>query len=747
MKTDLLKISIRQNAIAVTCTPTEEKKAEHINNTTALLLANCSKLGFTFSEQLLHAINSISPIKKLEILDLLKEITGVKKNWTPLVKQWDIPTEEGIYDHLITLLANIVKTGKGTNLPCGHIIPQGSFPLERYNGCPFCGAPFEFETLEYEGGHSKLKTLDLWTEADLTDYLISLLESPVALDATQIDSLKILLSHISIPEQVEVKMKETAILVIDTLVENGKAESASKLFKTPSDILRYLWYKHTGFLQIIEPKTIKARIARNGVNLHPGLDASNRAKIEAEKKLLLKFSRSECKMYAHWINSLQMNAADQCEIMHPKRGIWVRVIRALRLAEYSKRKGFERLAELMDTFYNQNYEVWQGKLNEYKLKSDAEQTLRLLKQRPGLFARSLFSTMLWFGAERTIDEFKKVMDSVPARLIFTLNMYAEYYFDASCARMVKPLGGVNKRILANKLLAFYPEEHLKQMKKLVQDLSYEVIKQKMLKTENKNSTIYIDKNLFNIPIAIGDRSEQLQDLPAALTGTRFKVEGDTVRLFMQWGEGLPAQHLDMDLSCNVAYPNRNEICSYSQLTIDGCKHSGDIQHIPNKLGTAEYININIEELAEKGAKYITFTCNAYSNGSISPNLVLGWMNSKRPMKITKKGVAYDPTAVQHQVRITQSLTKGMVFGVLDVEKREIIWLEMSFDGQIIQNLNIDGVETLINKLDAKIKIGDLLLLKAEAQALEISESPEDADEVYDMDWALNTAKVSKMFLD
>ena len=229
-------------------------------------------------------------------------------------------------------------------------------------------------------------------------------------------------------------------------------------------------------------------------------------------------------------------------------------------------------------------------------------------------------------------------------------------------------------------------------------------------------------------------------------GTRFKLEGDTVRLFMQWGHGLPAGHLDMDLSCLVAYPKRAEYCSYSQLTIVGCKHSGDIQHIPEKVGTAEYIDVNVAELAKLGAQYVNFTCNAYTNGSLSPNMVVGWMNSKYPMTVSKSGVAYDPTAVQQQVRITEGLAKGMVFGVLDVEKRELIWLEMAFGGQVVQNLDTTATKALLAKLDAKLKIGDLLKLKAEVQQLKVVEYPEDADEAYSMQWALNVPEVTKLFL-
>ena len=354
--------------------------------------------------------------------------------------------------------------------------------------------------------------------------------------------------------------------------------------------------------------------------------------------------------------------------------------------------------------------------------------------------------MLWFGYKETLGHFKQILDQVPARLVYTLNMYADIYFTKNAARSVKPLGGVNKMIPVNKLVNLYNDEQLTEMKEALQNLTLLKIEQRFLAEKNDLRSIYIDQALYAIPIAISDRSQQIQDLPEALMGTKFPVEGDTVRLFMQWGAGLPAQNLDMDLSCSVAYANRTEFCSYSKLTIAGCQHSGDILSIPEKVGTAEYIDLNLSQLEILGARYVTFTCNAYSNGSLSPNLVVGWMNSKSPMKISKRGVAYNPTSVQHQVRIKGGLAKGMAFGVLDVAARSILWLEMEFGGQIVQEMSVEMVETFLQKLEAKLKIGDLLTLKAKCQALNVVTDPTIADEVYDVKWACNTAAVSALFL-
>lgn len=746
MKTKtLLQISLRQNAIYI---PQDlvVGNSKTLSGSTSMLVANVSKLGFTFSEVLLQELNNVNPNYKAAVLTTLQSVLGTDKNWTPLVKGWDVPTGESVIDHVATLFANVFKSSKGVTLQCGHIIPNGTFPLERYNGCPFCGTPFEFGKIENYGQGSKLKVLELWSENELNDFFISLLTSKTALDATQIESLKGLIAYLPLPD-VAIAMKETLMLVIDALIEEGQAEKASQYFKSPTDILRYLWYKKTNLLQIIDPKIIIQRVEKNNQHLASFLDTSAKSKLLAKENLKLKYSRKECLMVADWLNNLEMSAEVACEIMHPKRGMWVRFIRALRLPEYSKRKGFEKLAVLLDTFYNQTYEVWQGKLNHFRLKLDADKTFALLKQRPGLFARSLFSNMLWFGADETVMHFNQIIDKVPARLVFTLNMYAQNYFDKTIQRSVKPLGGTNKRIEPNQLLSLYDEEQLEAMKKQIEDMCILAMTKRFAAIPNANKTIYIDSQLFNVPVAIGDRSESVQDLPVALMGTRFPIEGNEVRLFMQWGKDLPAQHLDMDLSCHIAYENSADICSFSRLETVGCKHSGDIRSIPNKIGTAEYININIQELAKANAKFVTFTCNAYSNGSITPNLIVGWMNSKHPMKISERsGVAYDPSCVDHQVRVTQNVTKGLVFGVLDVAKKEIIWLEMTFGGQVVQGLDYKGVKALLSKLSSKLSIGSLLVLKAEAQGLEIVETT-NADEVYDTNWAINSAAVTQLLID
>ena len=768
--TALLKVALRQNALFVPDTMPSQKA---IQPGTLELVAALRKHGFGLTENLLHAINGTTNEYRQSVVKVIKEVLHVKLNWAPLIKNWEVPTGEGFIDHLITAFYNqyphLIKSDdyfdylyeesyKKENhkepftpkherfLACGHYIPYGTFPLDRYNGCPFCGTPFELGEIEYQGQGSKLKILDLWREAEANTFFQNLLSSKTALDATQADSLKLLLPYFSVAPETHIGMKETLVLVVDSYIAQGKEAEAGACFSSPTDILRYLWYKRTGFLQIVEPKTLMKKDTKNNYHIVRSLDLSMTVKERAQKELKLKYSRQECARVARWLNALPLSAEKACEIMHPKREMWVRFIRALRLAEYSKKKGFEKLATLLDVFYNERYSVWQAELNAAYLNMDSEKAFTLLKQRPGVFARSLFACMLWLGADDTLSAFKEIIDQVPTRLLFTLNTYADLYFSKEGKRSVQTIMGTRVEIPKHPLVVeSYNEEQLAEMKAKIEDLCLWTIQHQFAKEENKNHFIYIDPQLYHIPLPIGDRSHNVHDFNATLMGTRFPLEGNEIRLFMQWGKDLPAQHLDMDLSCRIIYQYRTDICYFGQLTTLGCQHSGDIRSIPDKVGTAEYINIDVNTLRQHKAKYVTFVCNAYSCGALSPNLVVGWMDSKYKMKVSERtGVAYDPSAVIHQVRITQPLQKGLLFGVLDVEAKEIIWMELPFQGQVAQALSISGVNALLEKLNSKFTIGNLLKLKAEAQGLQIENDPTLADEVYDMQWA-GQGKVSELF--
>ena len=747
---NLTKVALRYRAVFLDIHREDINMQSEATVPVMAFIARLKENGFCVSEELLHALNAVPTSRLAEITECINDVMGVELNWASLVKGWDVPTGETLADHLITLLANIFgeEAGfKGTTLPCGHLIPEGTFPIERYNGCPFCGTPFETADFVYKGQASKLKELRLFTASDMERLFTSLLSSATPLDATQKDSLEQLLREFPLPEDAGIAMKETAMLVIKLLVEQGKADEVSALLKTPTDVLRYLWYEKTGYVQIIEPKTLIAHARRLYYHMWGPLDQSADAAKDMKERLMLKYDRKACLRVAKWLNAIPMTARQAAENMNPKRGMWVRMIRALRLGEYSRKKGFDHLAEILDVFYKQDFSTWQGRVDKACQANDADKTLDLLKERPGMFARCLFATMLRFGSDKVLAAFDETTDKLPARLLLSLGNAADQYFNPKEVRMARPITGVPRQIQPNKLLALYGDDDREAMAQAVNDLYKTSMERRFAMQKTEAKTIYIDPSLYHIPVSVGDRTTTIQDTSCALMGTRFPVEGDAVRLFLHWGKGLHAQPLDMDLSARIVLSNNKVLeCAYYSLTCVGATHSGDIRHIPEMVGTAEYIELSLPTLEKAKAKYVMFTCNAYSTGALSPNLMVGWMDSAYPMKVSdKRGVAYDPSCVQHMVRVSEgNLSKGLVFGVLDVAKREIIWLEMPFTSQTLRGASGEVVEALLHRLETKLSVGELLEIKAKAQGLTKTENADEADETYTYEWALNPAEVTQL---
>lgn len=731
MKKSLIKLALRYNALYLT-TPTSGR--EPLTAPVAAFAARLSENGYALEENALRAVECASVSELADVVEAINEVYGIGLNWAPLVKAWQTPTGETPLDKLVTMFANLFpdESISGTVLPCGHLIPDGTFPLERYNGCPFCGTPFELSTLVYKGQGSSRKLLTLWGDSEMRKLLHDLLFSPVPLDATQADSLKTLVKAYGLPDgTLQLPVRETAVLLADYLLLEKRSDEAGRLFRTPDDLLRFIWYRKTGLLKVIPPKVLIANAAAS----HAAYEAPQKAAEAKKEELRLHFSRTECRMYASWLEAMPLTAAEMCENMNPRRQMWVRVLRALRLNEYAARKGYAKLVKMLDLFYNEKYEVWAGKVEIAKELRDASATFALLSQRPGLFARSLFANMLYFGYERTLEAFRKVADRVPLRLLFALGDYAEAYFmPEGDTRFVMPPGGTRTKVPVNRLLSLYSEAQRQAMVEAVKTLYTDCLKQRFAAAPHRQGeTIYIAPSLFGVPVPVGDRAATVQDASCAVQGERFAVEGDAVRLFMQWGKGLRAQHLDMDLSARLVRRNGEDTeCAYYSLSVEGAQHSGDIINIPDLVGTAEYIELDLKALAASGTDYVAFTCNAYSRGNIAPNLVVGWMDSKYPMEVSNTtGVAYDPSTVAHQVRVTESnLSKGLVFGVLDVAARSIVWLEMPFKGQTVRNLDFKALESLLTRLRAKTTVGEVLALKAKVQKLTRTDSPTDAAQVY-----------------
>ncbi|MBP3511103.1 MAG: hypothetical protein J6K19_03570 [Prevotella sp.] len=414
--------------------------------------------GYYLSEELLHALCQLDT-KELEciseVISTEKGINLLLHRHLRMFNKIISTSDSARFEYWMQMLFKRKRLSRFTALPCGHNIPNGIFPLAKYHGCPFCGAQFQASDLRYRGKRGRLNELRLFTDEDIVKLYHTLLCSTALLNGVRKDCLGHLLATYPVPENIVMENNDTVLYVMRILVEQGRAGEASRCIRTPTDILRYLWYEKTGYLQIIEPKKCFQNAAR---------EKSPGTVDDMKRQLRLKYSRKECRRVAAWLNSIPMPAAEAAEDMNPKRGMWVRMIHALRLGEYSRRKGYEHLAEILDVFYKKEYTTWQGAIDKA---ADADAVLKMLKERPGLFARCLFSTMLRFGAEATINAFNEISDELPLRRLQLLVYLAYSYFNPGKSRLARPVTGGRYRIPVNKHLHQYSKEERWAMVRMV----------------------------------------------------------------------------------------------------------------------------------------------------------------------------------------------------------------------------------------------------------------------------------------
>jgi len=726
MERNLQHVALRRKALYIP----DNQPIKELSGASAYLLLHLSEQGYSLDEETLHAVNSLNKNELRQIIAVLDDVYGTDLSWTSLTKEWLVPTGTTMFDRFVTAVCNAFPEYQhnGTTLPCGHFIPLGVFDLNRYNGCPFCGTIFEATTGINKGGHGRLTVLSRMTDKDMQDYMLELLNSSVPLDATQADSLGILVRHYGLPEDCMPAIRETRTLLAAALYSQDDCERALSLLTTPDDILRMLWYRQSGNTRF---KTVKELVS--AIQSSHRFAGTAHAVDELKQKLRLHFTRSECTLFARRLNALNMSEQQMCENMHRHREMWVRLIRALRLGEYARRKNLGKLAGLLRRFAAGDYTVYNGEVEKAYIARDAEKCLGMLAKRPGYFARCLFATMLSFGAEKAIDKFETVVKDIPGRLLYSLASNAEAYFmPEGDERFIIIPGAQGLSVPVNAMLKDYSDNERAEMILKVRTTVLEEFKRRYSGMA-KGGSMYISKELFEIPVTVSDRSATMQATNAAACGQRFPVKGDKVRLFLHWGQGLPAQHLDMDLSAIILYAdgNRRE-CAYYSLDLPGAVHSGDIQYIPENTGAAEYIELDIPALISQCAQTVIFLGCLYTDGMIPDNTMFGWMYSNSPMTVdNESGVAYDPADVQNLVRITSgNISKGIVFGVLDLGLREITWLEVPARTQRADEANAKGILSYLRRLRNKISIGELLSVQADARNMKRAESASEATETY-----------------
>lgn len=431
---------------------------------------------------------------------------------------------------------------------------------------------------------------------------------------------------------------------------------------------------------------------------------------------------------------------NQDDIMR-HRGKWVRLAHSLHVGEYAETapRAASLIREARDG--NSRYRTFDGKVEAAMQNRKRGEVCKLLKQRPGMFARRLDHVIREFGSI-PINHFLEVADKVDTRVLLQLLGHFNARTSTVDRRLVFPKGQVAKSRLLTNTLPAIPQSAVNRLRAGIA----RTLQDRFVDLEGLGK-VYIDPSMADCPIPLSLRSAST-GVKTVGRGTRMPI-GDkgTIRMFIYW------KGQDIDLSgffTNEDFTQEHTISYYNLRSGFAC-HSGDIVQAPR--GASEFIDVNIEQALAQGHRYLCMTVYVFNGPNFSDHEVCyaGWMTRDK----VQSNEIYDPKTVEHKIDLTCE-TRRAIPVIFDLQERQAIWLDLaSGGGNICRPNNVatnkasikDTIEGAMN-LDNKPTLADLFYLHASARG-RVVDTADEADLVIGWDGDIrptDTTRILSEFL-
>lgn len=408
--------------------------------------------------------------------------------------------------------------------------------------------------------------------------------------------------------------------------------------------------------------------------------------------------------------------------------LWKRAFEKLHVGEYGDL--YPHIFKIACNFRNDEYITFYGTLEANKNNSEAY--LKLLKSRPGEFARRL-DYMLRCGLFNTDDvlkHFSSIATKISTPVLYQL---WEYYLNRNIedTRVVK----INSIYTTQ---YFELEDNRKEVSEDIKNSVISVIQDALREIYSNfeyKGKVYIDQDLlksYMLPINCRNASSQNKTLTY---GTRIKIDREMnkfIRFFTHF-KNLPGKdyesRVDVDLSIELFDENFKEVDSLSWHNMGGGRkfdsyHSGDITSAPD--GASEFVDINYEK-AKKYARYILVTNSVYTEQDFAeiPECFSGVMFLP---KKGRKGIIYDSKFIEHKFDLTQKGSNQNIAFAIDLKENELIWMDCpyySFSSGVVASKSTGLSIALRKALENHINMYDFFMLHK--NHLELVDSKDEAD--------------------
>jgi len=652
----------------------------------ATAIQHITELGFIFSPALTTALSSLSINSFTQWFDhvfqSLKMLVGADVDYNPMYPNFPEQVME----------ASI------TELYFNALLHYYSGELPQYKALQRTALAKNVHLPAIE----KLQLIELGDEVHFRGIITGLIASNTSISQVDKNDVVYAIEHeneleLLLPQQIP--YKEQAALVAATLIRcsKGNASFIAKYIHTATDVLRLAVSLSHGDISLAKPTHFR------------------------------KFKRAERRMLLELLERCPVIAEDMLRYASP----WIRLGEILHPGEYKER--YPRCYEAFDIIRNNRViEKFNSAVERALQAYDSRTAVQHLLARPGEFARRLDHLLRISSADDAkwvLTSFEGVRNAVATPLLLQLMTHFKKRHVVSQQRVFFPKGNVAKAFSLED--SRYP---------IAQELCNEVIslcEQALLDHFAKLpplGNVYIDEQLQHYIVPFSQRSAS-KALHTLVRGSKLSMsEGDTIRFFLWWKEGVTTGRVDIDLSA-ILYDDDwryMEHISYTNLRSAKYKaaHSGDIVTAPD--GACEFIDIDIPSVLAYGGRYVVATLHSFTGQVYCdlPQCFAGWMMRQHP----QSGEVFEPTTVANRVDLAAN-TQIAIPVVLDLKERTIIWCDLALTSQPNYYNNVEGHQSgivLMGKAMSdmqKCNLYDLFRLHAMARGT-LVENEEAADIIY-----------------
>lgn len=653
---------------------------------------NIETLGYTFSNQL---FNKLKTLTKEELFEFYKELVSeLKKNigadvqYNPMYPNFP---ESVMEENEMQLYMNAIihYWSYGTILPCE----------EKNERLPL------FD-------ETKVKVIDSGEWEDLYEIFDNLCRSKTSISQTDKEDLEWIMKNSNVKFPDEIPLKENVALIGKIYVESNPlatADKLQKLFKTATDVLRLITAMSDGDISL-------------------ATNTKYRSFKRKERRLLLE---------------LLDNCGNIQEDMLRYKNRWIRVGERLHPGEYktgrydNARLAFDKLRN------NEKIQTFNSKVDHNMKDKNFEKAILLLQKRPGELARRLDYLLRTVDKKNNvINTFKDVANKVSTPVLLQIKEHFKNRQEELSTRVFFPKGCLARSYAIENKLPDIDKKYCDAIVKICENALVEIYKSK-----DFMGNVYLSEEYKNYIVPFSQRSAS-KSLRTIVRGSRIKLKesAKAMRAFIWWtntGNGNSGR-VDIDLSATIFDENWNYInhVSYTRLRDKEMNvyHSGDITNggDVNGIGVSEFLDVDIESVADVGGRYIAYQVYSYSEQTFGnlPHAMFGWMGRED----VKSGEIYEPKTVEQKMDLT-SQSMVCIPVIFDCVEREFIWCDMnvSLDGCYYHRggnnveSNLMGVAatcySVVNM--KKPNLYDLIDLHIRARGLRV-ENKEEADIVFDI---------------